>query len=100
MLVLACWRLLVLKLQMLVPILNQKLQLPYAYFKYRNDYYVVLKSKQANSVLFCSAHRLPFDPMIESLLPNAKLAEPSIDLVESLNIVVATDYCKSTYVYQ
>jgi hypothetical protein len=83
-------------------VLTQKFHLSYPQvFKYRNDFYMVPESKQANAVLLYKAHRFPFDwKVCDTLLQNVQLVDPSIYLSDSLNIMVATDYAKNMYVYR
>jgi hypothetical protein len=83
-------------------VLSQKFHLSYPQvFKYRNDFYMVPESKQANAVLLYKAHRFPFDwKVCDTLIPNVQLVDPSIYLSDTLNIMVATDYAKNMYVYQ
>jgi hypothetical protein len=83
-------------------VLTQKFHLSYPQvFKYRNDFYMVPESKQANAVLLYKAHRFPFDwKVCDTLIANVQLVDPSIYLSDSLNIMVATDYAKNMYVYQ
>lgn len=83
-------------------VLSQKFHLSYPQvFKYRNDFYMVPESKQANSVLLYKAHRFPFDWRVcDTLINNVQLVDPSIYISDSLNIMVATDYAKNMYVYE
>lgn len=83
-------------------VLSQKFHLSYPQvFKYRNDFYMVPESKQANAILLYKAHRFPYDWRIcDTLVANVNLVDPSIYLSDSLNIMVATDYAKNMYVYQ
>jgi hypothetical protein len=83
-------------------VLTQKFHLSYPQvFKYKNDFYMVPESKQANAVLLYKAHRFPFDWRIcDTLIANVQLVDPSIYLSDSLNILVATDYEKNMYLYQ
>lgn len=83
-------------------VLTQKFHLSYPQvFKYKNAFYMVPESKQANMVLLYKAHHFPFDWRIcDTLITNVQLVDPSIYLSDSLNILVATDYEKNMYVYQ
>jgi hypothetical protein len=83
-------------------VLTQKFHLSYPQvFKYKDVFYMVPESKQANAVLLYKAHRFPFDWRIcDTLIANVALVDPSIYLSDSLNILVATDYEKNMYVYQ
>ena len=83
-------------------ILSQKLHLSYPQvFKYRNDFYMVPESKQANAVLLYKAHRFPYDwKVCDTLIANVQLVDPSVYLSDTLNIMVGTDYAKNMYVYQ
>jgi hypothetical protein len=83
-------------------VLSQKFHLSYPQvFKYRNDFYMVPESKQANAVLLYKAHRFPYDWRVcDTLVPNVQLVDPSIYVSDSLNIMVATDYAKNMYVYE
>ena len=83
-------------------VLSQKFHLSYPQvFKYKNDFYMVPESKQANAVLLYKAHRFPFDwKVCDTLISNVQLVDPSIYLSDSLNIMVATDYAKNMYVYR
>ena len=83
-------------------VLSQKFHLSYPQvFKYRNDFYMVPESKQANAVLLYKAHHFPFDwKVCDTLVANVQLVDPSIYLSDSLNIMVDTDYAKNMYVYR
>jgi hypothetical protein len=83
-------------------VLSQKFHLSYPQvFKYRNDFYMVPESKQANAVLLYKAYRFPYDWRVcDTLIPNVQLVDPSIYLSDSLNIMVASDYAKNMYVYE
>jgi hypothetical protein len=83
-------------------VLTQKFHLSYPQvFKYKNDFYMVPESKQANAVLLYKAHRFPFDwKVCDTLISNVQLVDPSIYLSDSLNIMVATDYAKNMYLYE
>lgn len=83
-------------------VLTQKFHLSYPQvFKYKNDFYMVPESKQANAVLLYKAQRFPYDWRVcDTLIPNVQLVDPSIYLSDSLNIVVASDYAKNMYVYE
>jgi hypothetical protein len=82
-------------------VLSQKFHLSYPQvFKYRNDFYMVPESKQANAVLLYKAHRFPYDWRVcNTLVPNVQLVDPSLYLSDSLNIMVASDYSKNMFVY-
>ena len=70
-------------------------------FKYKNEFYMVPETKQANAVLLYKAERFPFDWKIcDTLIDDVQLVDPSIYLSDSLNIIVATDYEKNMYMYQ
>lgn len=83
-------------------VLSQKFHLSYPQvFKYRDDFYMVPESKQANAVLLYKAHHFPFDWRVcDTLIANVQLVDPSIYLSDSLNIMVASDYAKNMYVYE
>jgi len=83
-------------------VLSQAFHLSYPQvFKYRNDYYMVPESKQANAILLYKAHRFPFDWRVcDTLVSHVPLVDPSVYLSDTLNIMVATDYAKNMYVYQ
>jgi hypothetical protein len=83
-------------------VLTQKFHLSYPQvFKYKDAFYMVPESKQANMVLLYKAHHFPFDWRIcDTLITNVALVDPSIYLSDSLNILVATDYEKNMYLYQ
>lgn len=83
-------------------VLSQKFHLSYPQvFKYRNDFYMVPESKQANAVLLYKAHRFPYDWRVcDTLVPNVQLVDPSIYVSDSLNVMVATDYAKNMYVFE
>lgn len=83
-------------------VLTEKFHLSYPQvFKYRNEFYMVPESKQANTILLYKSHRFPFDwKVCDTLVANVQLVDPSIYLSDSLNIMVATDYAKNMYLYQ
>jgi hypothetical protein len=83
-------------------VLTQKFHLSYPQvFKYRNAFYMVPESKQANAVLLYKAHRFPYDWRVcDTLISDVQLVDPTIYLSDSLNIMVATDYAKNMYVYR
>lgn len=83
-------------------VLTQKFHLSYPQvFKYKNCFYMVPESKQANAVLLYKAHHFPFDWKIcDTLVKNVRLKDPSIYLSDSLNIMVASDDKLNMYLYQ
>lgn len=83
-------------------VLSQKFHLSYPQvFKFKEDFYMVPESKQANAVLLYKAQKFPYDwKVCDTLIPNVQLVDPSIYLSDSLNILVASDYAKNMYVYQ
>jgi hypothetical protein len=83
-------------------VLTQKFHLSYPQvLKYKNAFYMVPESKQANMVLLYKAHHFPFDWKIcDTLIANVALVDPSIYLSDTLNILFATDYEKNMYLYQ
>ena len=83
-------------------VLTQKFHLSYPQvFKYKNDFYMVPESKQANVVLLYKAHHFHFDWRIcDTLIANVALVDPSIYLSDSLNVIVASDYNLNMYLYQ
>lgn len=83
-------------------VLTQKFHLSYPQvFKYRNDFYMVPESKQANAVLLYKAYRFPYDWRIcDTLVSNVQLKDPSIYVSDSLNIMVASDDKLNMFVYQ
>ena len=83
-------------------VLTQKFHLSYPQvFKYKDAFYMVPETKQANMVLLYKAHHFPFDWQIcDTLIANVALVDPSVYLSDSLNILVATDYEKNMYLYQ
>lgn len=83
-------------------VLTQKFHLSYPQvFKYRNSFYMIPESKQANAVLLYKANRFPFDWKIcDTLIKNVRLKDPSIYLSDSLNVMVASDDGLNMYVYQ
>ena len=83
-------------------VLTQKFNLSYPQiFKYRDAFYMVPETKQANMVLLYKSHHFPFDWRIcDTLIDKVALVDPSIYLSDSLNILVATDYEKNMYLYE
>lgn len=83
-------------------VLTQKFHLSYPQvFKYRNDFYMIPESKQANAVLIYKAYKFPFDWRVcDTLVSNVRLKDPSIYLSDSLNIMVASDDNLNMYMYQ
>ncbi|MBZ4036588.1 hypothetical protein K6T82_17590 [Flavobacterium sp. 17A] len=83
-------------------VLTQKFHLSYPQvFKYKNDFYMIPESKQANAVLLYKANHFPFDWKIcDTLIKNVRLKDPSIYLSDSLNVMVASDDKLNMYVYQ
>lgn len=82
-------------------VLSQQFHLSYPQvFKYKNEFYMVPETKQANAVLLYKAQRFPFDWRVcDTLIADVQLVDPSIYLSDSLNIIVATDYEKNMYLY-
>lgn len=82
-------------------VLSQNFHLSYPQvFKYKEAFYMVPESKQANAILLYKAHNFPFDwKVCDTLVRNVKLVDPSIYLSDSLNVLVATDYEKNMYLY-
>jgi hypothetical protein len=82
-------------------VLSQQFHLSYPQvFKYKNEFYMVPETKQANAVLLYKAQRFPFDWRVcDTLIADVQLVDPSIYLSDSLNIIVATDYDKNMYLY-
>jgi hypothetical protein len=83
-------------------VLSQKFHLSYPQvFKYRNDFYMVPESKQANAVLLYKAYHFPYDWRVcDTLVNNVRLKDPSIYVSDSLNIMVASDDKLNMHVYQ
>jgi hypothetical protein len=83
-------------------VLTQKFHLSYPQvFKHKNDFYMVPESKQANSILLYKSHHFPFDWRVcDTLVSNVRLADPSIYLSDSLNIIVASDKNMNMFMYQ
>lgn len=83
-------------------VLSQKFHLSYPQvFKYKDDFYMLPESKQANAVLLYKSHRFPNDWRVcDTLIDNVQLVDPSIYISDTLNIMVATDYAKNMYVYR
>lgn len=83
-------------------VLTQKFHLSYPQvFKYRNDFYMVPESKEANAILLYKAFNFPYDWRIcDTLLNNVRLKDPSIYLSDSLNIMVASDDNLNMYLFQ
>lgn len=83
-------------------VLTQKFHLSYPQvFKYRNNFYMIPESKQANAVLLYKAYHFPFDWRIcDTLVNNVRLKDPSIYVSDSLNIMVASDDKLNMYMYQ
>jgi hypothetical protein len=83
-------------------VLTQKFHLSYPQvFKYRNDFYMIPESKQANAVLLYKAYHFPFDWRVyDTLVNNVRFKDPSIYLSDSLNVMVASDDKLNMYMYQ
>lgn len=83
-------------------VLSQKFHLSYPQvFKYKNAYYMVPESKQANAVLLYKSYNFPYDWRIyDTLIKNVKLKDPSIYLSDSLNVMVASDDNLNMYFYE
>ncbi|OOV29319.1 hypothetical protein BXU11_05215 [Flavobacterium sp. LM5] len=83
-------------------VLTQKFHLSYPQvFKYKNEFYMLPESKQANAVLLYKAHHFPFDWRVcDTLLSNVRLKDPSIYVSDSLNVMVASDDKLNMYLYQ
>ncbi|WP_281633863.1 glucosamine inositolphosphorylceramide transferase family protein [Flavobacterium luteolum] len=83
-------------------VLTQKFHLSYPQvFKYKNNFYMIPESKQANAVLLYKAQNFPFKwKVCDTLLNNVKLKDPTIYLSDSLNIMVASDDKLNMFVYQ
>ncbi len=83
-------------------VLSQKFHLSYPQvFKYKNNFYMIPESKQANAVLLYKASKFPFGwAVCDTLIPNIALADPSIYLSDSLNVMVGSDKNLNLYMYQ
>ncbi|MBW4360388.1 glucosamine inositolphosphorylceramide transferase family protein [Flavobacterium taihuense] len=83
-------------------VLTQKFHLSYPQvFKYKNCFYMVPESKQANAVLLYKAYHFPYDWRVcDTLVSNVRLKDPSIYVSDSLSIMVASDDKLNMYVYQ
>ncbi|WP_433833631.1 glucosamine inositolphosphorylceramide transferase family protein [Flavobacterium anhuiense] len=83
-------------------VLTQKFHLSYPQvFKYKNNFYMIPESKQANAILLYKAHHFPFDwKVCDTLLKNVRLKDPSIYLSDSLNILATSDDKLNLYIYQ
>lgn len=83
-------------------VLSQGFHLSYPQvFKYKNEFYMVPESKQANAVLLYKAYRFPFDWRVcDTLLHNIRLKDPSIYVSDSLNIMMASDDKLNLYLYE
>jgi hypothetical protein len=70
-------------------------------FEYKNEFYMLPESQQANAILLYKAHRFPFDWKIcDTLIHNIKLKDPTIYLSDSLNIMVAGDDKLTLHLYE
>ncbi|WP_281228118.1 glucosamine inositolphosphorylceramide transferase family protein [Flavobacterium aquiphilum] len=83
-------------------VLTQKFHLSYPQvFKYKNCFYMVPESKQANAVLLYKAQHFPYDWKIcDTLVKNVRLKDPSIYVSDTLNVMMASDDKLNMYVYQ
>lgn len=83
-------------------VLTQKFHLSYPQaFKYKDNFYMIPESKQANAVLLYKAYNFPFDWRVcDTLLNNVRLKDPSIYLSDSLNVMVASDDNLKMYLYE
>lgn len=69
-------------------------------FKYKDEFYMLLETKQAGSVILYKAKNFPYDWEVEdTLLKNVELKDPSILLSEDLNLIVAVDDHLKQFMY-
>jgi hypothetical protein len=70
-------------------------------FQYKNEFYMIPESQQANAVLLYKAAHFPFDwKVCDTLIPNIKLKDPTIYLSDTLNIMVASDNKLTLHLYE
>lgn len=61
-------------------------------FKYKDEFYMLPETKQAENLLLYKARNFPYDWQIEdTLLNGVELKDPSILLSDELNLIVAVD---------
>ncbi|WP_051119681.1 hypothetical protein [Gillisia sp. CAL575] len=61
-------------------------------FKYKNEFYMLPETKQAENLLLYKARNFPYDWQIEdTLLKGVELKDPSLLLSDELNLIVAVD---------
>lgn len=83
-------------------VLTQKFHLSYPQvFKYKNEFYMLPETKQANAVLLYKAYRFPYDWRVcDTLIKNVRLKDPSIYISDSLNVLATSDDHLNMYIYQ
>lgn len=83
-------------------VLTEKFHLSYPHvFKYRNQIYMIPETKRANNILLYKAYNFPYDwRIIDTLVKNVKLKDPTLYLSDSLNIIVASDDNLQLFMYQ
>lgn len=82
-------------------VLDEKFHLSYPYvFKHNNGFYMVPETKQARNILLYKAKNFPYDwEIIDTLIHNKQLKDPTIYLSDSLNILVASDDNLNMYMF-
>lgn len=70
-------------------------------FKHKNEFYMLPETKSANNVLLYKALNFPYNwQIVDTLVKNVRLKDPSIYLSDSLNFLVASDDNLNLFMYQ
>lgn len=69
-------------------------------FKYEDEFYMVPESQAAHNVLLYKAFNFPYDwKIVDTLIKDIKLKDPSIYLSENFNVLLASDDDMNLHVY-
>jgi len=83
-------------------VLKEKFHLSYPQvFKHKNEFYMLPETKRSGNVLLYKSYNFPYDwKVVDTLISNVKLKDPSIYLSDTLNIITASDDHLNMFVYK
>ncbi len=83
-------------------VLDEEFHLSYPQvFKYKESFYMLPETKNANNILLYKAYNFPYDWRVcDTLIKDVRLTDPSIYLSDSLNFLVASDANFNLYMYK
>lgn len=83
-------------------VLNEKFHLSYPQvFKHKDEYFMIPESQAANQVLLYQSFDFPKDwRIVDTLLYNTRLKDPTVYISDTLTILVGSDHNMTMFMYQ